>query len=165
MWISYHPSIFCWRDTFFFIELSCILVKDQLTIGVWIYLWILSSFFFLAFLWHMQLPGQGSDLRHRCDLSLSCGNARSLTYCAGLGMEPVSQHSQDATYPIVPQGELQVLSSFLLVYMSVLVLVSHCFDYYSSFRSFGSSHCGTVETNPTRNHEVAGSIPGLAQWV
>ena len=28
-----------------------------------------------------------------------------------------------------------------------------------------SSHCGAVETNPTRNHEVAGSIPGLAQWV
>ena len=24
---------------------------------------------------------------------------------------------------------------------------------------------GTVETNPTRNHEVAGLIPGLAQWV
>ena len=24
---------------------------------------------------------------------------------------------------------------------------------------------GTVETNPTRNHEVLGSIPGLAQWV
>ena len=28
-----------------------------------------------------------------------------------------------------------------------------------------SSRCGAVETNPTRNHEVAGSIPGLAQWV
>ena len=28
-----------------------------------------------------------------------------------------------------------------------------------------SSHCGAVEINPTRNHEVAGSIPGLAQWV
>ena len=27
----------------------------------------------------------------------------------------------------------------------------------------GSSRHGTVETNPTRNHEVAGSIPGLAQ--
>ena len=28
-----------------------------------------------------------------------------------------------------------------------------------------SSHCGVAETNPTRNHKVAGSIPGLAQWV
>ena len=27
------------------------------------------------------------------------------------------------------------------------------------------SHSGTVEMNPTKNHEVAGSIPGLAQWV
>ena len=24
---------------------------------------------------------------------------------------------------------------------------------------------GAAETNQTRNHEVAGSIPGLAQWV
>ena len=29
----------------------------------------------------------------------------------------------------------------------------------------GSSHHGAMETNPTRNHEVAGSIPGLTQWV
>ena len=29
----------------------------------------------------------------------------------------------------------------------------------------GSSHRGTAEINPTRNHEVVGSIPGLAQWV
>ena len=28
-----------------------------------------------------------------------------------------------------------------------------------------SSLRGAAETNPTRNHEVAGSIPGLAQWV
>jgi len=28
-----------------------------------------------------------------------------------------------------------------------------------------SSRCGAVETNPTRNHEVAGLIPGQAQWV
>ena len=27
------------------------------------------------------------------------------------------------------------------------------------------SHRGAVETNPTRNYEVAGSIPGLTQWV
>ena len=30
---------------------------------------------------------------------------------------------------------------------------------------FRSSHRGAAETNPTRNDEVAGSIPGLAQWV
>ena len=28
-----------------------------------------------------------------------------------------------------------------------------------------SSCHGAAETNPTRNHEVIGSIPGLAQWV
>ena len=28
-----------------------------------------------------------------------------------------------------------------------------------------SSHCGSVETNLTRNYEVAGLIPGLAQRV
>ena len=30
---------------------------------------------------------------------------------------------------------------------------------------YGSSHHGAVETNPTKNHEFAGLIPGLAQWV
>ena len=30
---------------------------------------------------------------------------------------------------------------------------------------YRSSRCGTAEMNPTRNHEVEGSIPGLAQWV
>ena len=29
----------------------------------------------------------------------------------------------------------------------------------------GSSCCGAAEMNPTGNDEVAGSIPGLAQWV
>ena len=31
--------------------------------------------------------------------------------------------------------------------------------------TYGSSHCGAVETNLTSVHEVAGSIPGLVQWV
>ena len=32
-------------------------------------------------------------------------------------------------------------------------------------KMFRSSHHGTEETNPTRNHEVVGLIPGLAQWI
>ena len=28
-----------------------------------------------------------------------------------------------------------------------------------------NSHCGVVETNPTRIHENAGLIPGLGRWV
>ena len=30
---------------------------------------------------------------------------------------------------------------------------------------FGNSCHGAVEMNPTRNHEVVGSVPGLAKWV
>ena len=29
----------------------------------------------------------------------------------------------------------------------------------------GNSRRGAAEANPTRNHEVAGSIPFVAQWV
>ena len=34
-------------------------------------------------------------------------NAGSLTHCAGLGIKPASQHSQDATDPVALQQELQ----------------------------------------------------------
>ena len=37
--------------------------------------------------------------------------------------------------------------------------------FYSVGKKSGRSCRGTVEMNPTRNYEVAGSIPGLAQWV
>ena len=54
----------------------------------------------------MEFPGQESDLSHNCDLSHSFTNARSLTHCAEPGIEPSSQHSQDATDPTVTQQEL-----------------------------------------------------------
>ena len=34
-----------------------------------------------------------------------------------------------------------------------------------NLRKKRSSHRGAAEMNPTRNHEVVGLIPGLAQWV
>ena len=36
---------------------------------------------------------------------------------------------------------------------------------FSSLKIFRSSHCGSVEMNLTINHEDAGLIPGLIQWV
>lgn len=50
----------------------------------------------------MEFWGQGLDPSHSCDLSHSYGNARSLTYFAGPGINPISQHSQDTTDFIVP---------------------------------------------------------------
>ena len=39
------------------------------------------------------------------------------------------------------------------------------YDIFIKNKIIGSSHPSTVETNPTKNHEVAGSTPGLTQWV
>ena len=39
-----------------------------------------------------------------------------------------------------------------------------CTFYLNLKKSFWSSHCGTVETKPTSDHEVVGLIPGLTQW-
>ena len=36
--------------------------------------------------------------------------------------------------------------------------------HFKSFKMW-SSHHGAEEMNPTKNHEVEASIPGLAQWV
>ena len=59
---------------------------------------------------HMELLGHRTDVSLSRKLSCSCGNARSFTHCAGLGIEPMSQHSQDATHPVVPQRELLIPS-------------------------------------------------------
>ena len=69
---------------------------------------------FLATLWHREFPGQGSDSSHSCNLSYICSNARSLTHCALLGMEPAFQRSQDTTHPVAPQQELLRCGDFAL---------------------------------------------------
>ena len=77
-----------------------------------IYLFIYSVVFFsfLATPRHLELPGQGSDPSHNCDLSH--GNAKSLTHCARLRTEDSSQRSQD---PVGPQRE------FLHLLISVVI--------------------------------------------
>lgn len=56
----------------------------------------------------MEFMGQGSDP------SCSCGNDRSLTYCAGPRTEPVSRSSHDATDPTVPQHRELLVVFFAL---------------------------------------------------
>ena len=72
------------------------------------------TLYFLATLQHTEFLGQGSDPSCSCNLSHSCGNAGSLTHCARLEIEPVSQGSQDAVNPDGPQQELR--ESFHLDY-------------------------------------------------
>ena len=60
-------------------------------------------FLFLAPPQHREVPDQGSDLSHSCNLSHSCGNAGSLTHYAGPGIESASHHCGDTTDLIVPR--------------------------------------------------------------
>ena len=49
--------------------------------------------------------------------------------------------------------------------MSCAIFLGLLMVYQIKVNQKGSSHHGTEETNPTRNHEVSGSISGLSQWV
>ena len=58
-----------------------------------------------------------------------------------------------------------IISFYIIIFPNVLIYsTSGLFNLIFKSR-YRSSHCGVVEMNPTRNHEVAGSIPGLTQWV
>ena len=68
--------------------------------------------FFLATLWHVEVPGQGGQGGQgsypscACDLCCSCGNVRPLTHSVlPLGIEPAFWRCRDAE-PIVPQREI-----------------------------------------------------------
>ena len=59
---------------------------------------------FLATPQPMESQGQRSDPSHSPDPSRGCSNAGSLTHCAGPGIKPASQRSQDAANPILNSG-------------------------------------------------------------
>ena len=79
-------------------------------------------FFFLFFFWSpcsiLELLGQGSNQSHSRELSHNCDNARSLTHCAGLGIEPISQCSQDVANPAAPQQDLQCICFYIVYYLA-----------------------------------------------
>ena len=55
----------------------------------------------------MEFLGQGSGQSCSYDLSHSCSNDGPVNHCSRLGIEPVSQRSQDASELVAPQQKLQ----------------------------------------------------------
>ena len=49
--------------------------------------------------------------------------------------------------------------------MNICICIADSLCCMLKTNTLGTSRRGTAETNPTRNHEVASSIPGLAHWV
>ena len=86
-------------------------------------------------------PLRGSP---RCELPGQMGPASFLSYC--------SLCSPRSPWPWPPPAAQRP---------EALLQGGQCI----SIKSFGSSCRGAAEMNPTRGHEVAGSTPGLAQWV
>ena len=80
----------------------------------------------------------------------------------GLGVEPTPQQWQLWILNLLShQGTLNItILGFSWTFLNWKIIYS-----LKKFMGGGSSHRGSAEMNPTRNHEVAGSIPGLAQWV
>ena len=117
------------------------------------------DFFFLHF-WPPWQPtdllGQGSDLNCSCDLRQSCSNAGSLTHCAGPGIKPASQHSQDAADPAAPQQELPKRFFFFFCLFAISL---------AALAAYGGSQArgliGAVATGLHQSHSNARSEPSL----
>ena len=62
---------------------------------------------------------------------------------------------------LIPKNKVLLL--WLQSLMLLWLLLWHGLDPWP--KNSWSSHHGAVETNLTRNHKVAGLIPGLTQWV
>ena len=69
----------------------------------------------------MEFLGQELDLSHSHDLSCSCGNAGSLTHCAGPGIEPIRRQpfctttGTPLTAPLTTHTEVILLLTIIAV--------------------------------------------------
>ena len=78
----------------------------------------------------------------------------------------------DASETIQENNFFNVIAYNIYVFISLfkfipryLILFDAIINGYSKNFFFWNSRRGAVEMNLTGNHEVVGSIPGLAQWV
>jgi len=62
--------------------------------------------------------------------------------------------------PFAVEKVVNLIRSQLFIFVFISLALGRL-----TWKTFGSSRCGAAETNLTSNHEVTGSIPGLAPWV
>ena len=76
-----------------------------------------------------------------------------------------SYHIQKSTQNVSKKLNIKSEKLEEKVWGSLLTLDWAKIFWTSKTQATGSSRHGAVETNPTKNYEVAGLIPGLVQWV
>ena len=59
---------------------------------------------------------------------------------------------------------MRIYCHYFFVFLRIHFLIN-CTEYFVKNTYMGVPVVAQWLMNPTRNHEVAGSIPGLAQWV
>ena len=135
-----------------------------------LFLFFFFFFFFFGHVHHMwKFPGQGWNLHHSSNQS---DNTGSLTHCVTRELQPLFQnllcvepfcsaHKNGVNTSLSGQGMwIPLEGNSMTVENLFMAVFNHCLrQCLEEFR------CGTAETNPTGNHEVAGSIPSLSQWL
>ena len=53
----------------------------------------------------------------------------------------------------------------LFIFFEIVFVIPDSFHFHLKFKNWGVPVVAQWLTNPARNYEVAGSVPGLAQWV
>ena len=67
----------------------------------------------------------------------------------------------------VHQEDIKILNAYLLSnsFKMLEAKTAKIIRRHRHISNYRGSHCGAAEMNLTGNYEVAGSIPGLAQWL
>ena len=81
----------------------------------WTQLFNIFFFFFWLHPWQLEVSSQGSNLNFICNLWHSYSNARSLTHCAKLGIEPAPPWRQARSLTHCTIAGTPRLNSYLLL--------------------------------------------------
>ena len=112
---------------------------------------------FLAALQHIEFPYQGSDPSHSFNLHHCCGNAMSLTHCAGRRIEPVSWCCKDTTDPIHHSGNSLTFFFYFLFFLFFCFFQGHSCGIWK-FPGQGSNQSYSCQPTPQPHQIQAMSV-------